>query len=450
MATNEIFNYFQSNFGKVECVSVHPGPGYRFAIVAFDDYRNAEKASRLRQHTISGSIVTVSPPNSIQEQPSFQLLNDDCILAILKHLELADLCSVASTCLRMRELAQMDFTSKYKNGALTLEECDKSVANYLRNFGSQLNSLQLSRPRDPPSHTMLDGTYILHLLAEHCSSLTDLSFYNYAFKHRSDLNTKQLIPFFSRLKKLDLSRCEISGEILSILDVNEMRLDNVSAIEDNAEVRSFNRLKRLHIDCCLGHTPRYLDWVNYSKSVEYIQLNITQSKKAESAEIYRIISKFENTRTLEVYDHNWTDIKPVIEMVKRLSHLSELTLVYRHTFTVANLSSLIRNANNLEKLIVTFDENTDKNLEYPNNVKQFEKMVHAVSQRTNRKPLDVLIVGYEKRIKPFIVELPPQTSLKIKCFDWSKTESIESLEISNKMKQILRDRGRPGKWYVIA
>lgn len=426
MATNEIFNYFQSSFGKVDCVSVHPGPAYRFAIVTFEDYRNAEKASRLRLHTISGSIVTVSPADSTQERPSLQSLNDDCILAILKYLELTDLCSAASTCSRIRELAQMDFTSKYKDKVLTLGESDKSVANYLRNFGSQLNSLLLTRPSDLPPRDALGGAYILQLLAENCSSLTDLTLNGYAFKHRSDSNIKRLIQMFSRLKTLAVYDCQIFVEFFPLLDVNELKIRGVSVIEDNAEVLSFNRLKRLHFHS-LKKGASCLKLISRSKSIEYIEVDIYENDINVVMEIYGNISTFENIRTLKVYDHDWTDIKPAIEMVKRLSHLSELTLAYRKNFTVANLWNLIRNANNLVKLTVIFDKIDNKNIEYPNNVKQFLKMANTVSQRTNRKPLDVLIVGYEKRIKPFIVELPPETSLKIKCLDRSLESTIDSL-----------------------
>lgn len=69
---------------------------------------------------------------------------------------------------------------------------DEKVADYLRHFGSQMNSIHLKRPVDVLSHRVLGGTYILHLLAEYCGSPTDLQLFHYEFRHHSDSTRRQL------------------------------------------------------------------------------------------------------------------------------------------------------------------------------------------------------------------------------------------------------------------
>lgn len=53
----------------------------------------------------------------------FSDLNDDCLLKVFKHLNLADLCSVADVSSRSRQNARSHFASKIKNDFLIVGSC---------------------------------------------------------------------------------------------------------------------------------------------------------------------------------------------------------------------------------------------------------------------------------------------------------------------------------------
>lgn len=452
MSTNEIYKYFQSIY-EVEWVAVHPGPEYRFAIVTFKDEENAKQAAQRKLHTIAGSIVTVSTAESILERPSLLSLNDDCILEIFKNLELKDLCSASNTNSRARGLAQTDFASRYKDKVFTLLENDEKVADYLRNFGSQIHSIELKRPMEIPSHDVLGDTYILHLLTEYCGSLSKLKLFRYEFNHRSDSNTKQLHPLFSRLKTLTVTSCHISDKILSIFDVNKLVLDGVTTFNDNAEMRHLTKLKTLNIIRGESRSQaHFLSLVSQSKSVANVEIDLLDAcgiYEAELSSIYEEISKFENLKSIKMYDRNRSNMESSIEMVSRLSHLSELILAYRFDFAVYHLASLVRNGHNLEKLIIIFHDREVSAMRTSCTCELFQTMDNIVSQRANGKPLKVIIVGNKKQIKQFIFAQPPAASLKIICLLRDQLESILTshnggfplLKMSNRQIQILCAHG---------
>lgn len=106
------------------------------------------KAMENEAHTIGGCRVEITVANNRhQERTNFMDLNDDCILEILsmKCLNVMDLCAVAETCHRLKEIAGRVFRREYKRCSL------KELAGYevklakriLMNFGSLISDLKL-------------------------------------------------------------------------------------------------------------------------------------------------------------------------------------------------------------------------------------------------------------------------------------------------------------------
>lgn len=129
-----------------------------------------------KNHKTADSIVN----QSIQHRSDLLIMNDDCIIEILNHLELKDLSSMANTCCRLRILARMAFSSKYRSKQVTLEESENTVEDCLRNFGSQMQSIYFKRPSNIPSR-IGDGSHILRLLIKYCPLLTRLEVHHYNF-----------------------------------------------------------------------------------------------------------------------------------------------------------------------------------------------------------------------------------------------------------------------------
>lgn len=88
----------------------------------------------------------------IQGLPSkLMAMNDHCILEIMERQSLKDLCAMAETSHRLKELAQYLFRLKYKNLNLNrmVNNDDriemKQARSLFANFGHLIESLQISR-----------------------------------------------------------------------------------------------------------------------------------------------------------------------------------------------------------------------------------------------------------------------------------------------------------------
>lgn len=455
MSTNAIYRYFQSNYGEVERVGLHTIPNFRFAVVTFKHEENVKKASQRKQHTIDGHILNVSIADEIPEQCHLLSLNDDCILEILKLLELKDLCSISNACSRLRCLAQTDFASKYKSKEFALMESDDIIADFLRSFGSQMQSIHFIRPLETPSsHKVLGDTYILHLLSKYCDSLTNLALTRYEFRHYSDSNTLLLIPLLARLKTLSLDSCILSDKIVSILVVAESILTTVLIRNDHTSERWFSRLKTLKLALQdINGSSHFL----HLNSVEHIEIGLPYFDASAPWPAYRRdplnlhifgeMTNFKNLKTLKAYTTGGFPMES-LRMIKSLIHLSELTFGYPSEFNIRDLLTLIRNGTNLERMTVIFDFDGKSNDRSHSDQGKFDEMVDIVLQRKNEKPLNVAIVGDENQIRPFDVVPADGAPLKIVCLSIVEVSFIldlplypNSIRMSTEDISVLRDRG---------
>lgn len=144
--------------------------------------KRPSKSTKLNRskYRVTGCTANKSIDNQNKLRSDFLTMNDDCIIAILNHLEVKDLPSIANTSIRMQTLARMAFSSKFRNQRVVLVETEETVEDCLRNFGSQIHSICLKRPSDIPSRQG-DGSSISLILIKHCPLLTDLKLHNYNF-----------------------------------------------------------------------------------------------------------------------------------------------------------------------------------------------------------------------------------------------------------------------------
>lgn len=220
MLADSIHEYFRRNYGEVKRVDFYTIPEYRFAVVKFILAENALKPSQRKQHTIAGRIVNVSIADEIHRQCYLLSLNDYCLVEILKCLEWKDLCAISDVCSRLAELAQMAFTSKYKNRVFKMITYDEEIEEkFLQTFGSLIQSMCLEKCRE--RHFIRDDTNILFLLQKYCGSLTTLKLRFYNFSDQSVTDTDKLIPLFYRLRKLILNHSSVSSKMRTFF--NEQR-----------------------------------------------------------------------------------------------------------------------------------------------------------------------------------------------------------------------------------
>lgn len=167
----------------------------------------------------------------------FSDLNDDCLLEVLKHLDLTDLCAAADVCRRFRQNSQRYFPfPKFKNEVLHIYCSDEHgelylrardvytpeapriclmddllcqkllrISKFLRNFGVLVKSIHISGPEND---SKIDSKYeknILELVSLYCSGTL-----NRLDIQRIDLageNEITLRPLVLHLQKLRLHDC---------------------------------------------------------------------------------------------------------------------------------------------------------------------------------------------------------------------------------------------------
>lgn len=160
-------------------------------------------SSNRKNRQAATKIVEKSTDGRIEQQCEFQTMNDYCIIEIFKNLELKDLSAAANTCSRLQTLAQMAFSSKYRDQRVNLEESEEILEDCLRNFGSQMQSVRIQRPREIRFRDG-GGIQVLSLLLKYCDSLKHLEVHDYSFLPGVNEEVKAML---SRTRFFCLSNC---------------------------------------------------------------------------------------------------------------------------------------------------------------------------------------------------------------------------------------------------
>lgn len=154
-------------------------------------------------------IKQQNAPNGLPHE--FMNLNDHCILEILERLPLADLCSMAETCVRVKQLCELIFRLKYRHFNMELLARDnnkiriKQAQNLFSNFGHLIQSLNVSRKLfafDLPLRNPFSGQRrLLKLIQNHClSSLETLTLGHFWLDPETIIES---MPIFKRIQTLN-------------------------------------------------------------------------------------------------------------------------------------------------------------------------------------------------------------------------------------------------------
>lgn len=140
-------------------------------------------------------------------------LNDNCILYVMDHLPLADLCNTAEVSKRLNELAQLSFRLKYRNLDMKLlatkdtKITTEQTRSLFRNFGALITSLHVSRKDfefDQPAQNPFKGLKtLLRLIYKHCNSLQSLTIGHFWMNMKT---VRDSVPIFKRLTTLNFYR----------------------------------------------------------------------------------------------------------------------------------------------------------------------------------------------------------------------------------------------------
>lgn len=219
MSRDTILEYFTA-FGDVNAVKIHNETICSYGFVKFTLAESAAKGLGVDSHIIGGlrvKIVAASDRHqdkitllSLNDQKTeFLNLNDDCIQKILsmKCLTAMDLCSVAETCRRLKDIATREFRREHKECDIrSLSKSDINAAQrILKHFGSEIRQLKILTAR----YSVEWPREILTSVTEHCTNNLQ-SLHLSGFGIPQDFTAK-LKSLFKNLQKLTMEECAFAG-----------------------------------------------------------------------------------------------------------------------------------------------------------------------------------------------------------------------------------------------
>lgn len=383
---------------------MHSMPDLNFAILKFKSQKDTKKATQQMQQSIYGHSVTVKGANRRDQKSYFAELNDDCVTAVLRLLDLKDMSSFANTCTRFRGLARAEFANRYKDETIVLQNTNRFMLDIIRNFGSQLKDMTLYAI---PESTHRSDFSLLTLVAIYCVSLKVLHLRSFKFLQTS--NCRQIVRFAGRLRKLVLRDCELTDRLFVAFDVPSLILKNVGVKITDAAPCEFARMQMLSLLCSnYEHDDhwRFLDLINNSKGMRFLECQNSFNRNLEK------IGSFENLTVLSLYQEA-IDMDTVIDVVKRLTKLNKLRIGDPVAFNAHHLWQLIRNNRYLSELLVLFTTRQRKCPMRRAHNSIFDEMLSLLM--AHGRELDVILIGQQIQLLHLAVIMPPNAPMAINC-----------------------------------
>lgn len=224
-------------------------------------------------------------------------LNNDCLLAIIKKMDLETLCNVVDTCDRLANLVKYYFGWKYTTldfDSLELSNTDEfvsyeTVEKVFRNFGVQLVSVSIDYISFDADNN--NPNNVLLLMVQYCVHLKSLILKDYTINRDLANNLK---PFLNKIENLELHYC-------TLLDCDLGPMVNLKKLKVN------DADSDLWSDTLWKHFPKleeaqFIDSPNLSNEaiIQFINLNPQLKRLAiircypVSTAVYRAISTLEN------------------------------------------------------------------------------------------------------------------------------------------------------------
>lgn len=313
----DILSHF-SAFGVMKSVRIRNKPTRLYGFVAFTEPKSAAKALEIEMHTIAGCRVEVSIAyRQHQHRTDLLNLNDDCIIEILECLSMLDLCSIADTSCRLREIAKRVFRRNEKDwdiiGDFRRGEV-KQAERVFVNFGSMMARLTFCYSK---------WKEFLDYVTKYCGkALKSVDFYMCFIP--DDLTTK-LRPIFKNLQELSLKKCHFAGDKTLFGDCESLvkliihQHDPVKLIYKN----TFPKLEILRFVPCDESDDDSFD---------------DESDDEEDWTFDPFLLRHKNLKELSILECNITP-SVIVDNFKRLEHF-EFTIPADTTFDLSNFNHL--------------------------------------------------------------------------------------------------------------
>lgn len=415
MTATKIFDFFEERSSNVDYVGIQTLGGIRFANVTFKTPRSAKLAANVPYYRIDYARLNVSTAEYYREETNIMALNEYCFIEIFRHATFVDSYNLSRSCHRLRLLLHMRFPEIFKNKHIILSQADDKVIDIIREYGYQMESIRLRCSLN--SSRPLSGTRILTELEQHCKMLTSLEMVGYTFCNlRSGRWTLSILC--SRLRTFKLKNGKVSDKLLPHFNVEDMDLIEIQIIRDNGEAEPMNRLKTLklreHPHVPLG--PSFLRLIKEPSPVEHLEVDY--NTKDDVGNWNHEISNHKNLKKLYSFCRGYmraTEVAMAASLIQTLPLLTEFVLGYPIELTPDGLLRLIDAGQNLDQLVVICNYKFNKRFPMNLNESRFDDMWDAVARRPNQKRLNVILVGNQHQLAPFLFEYPAEAPIKITC-----------------------------------
>lgn len=382
-------------------------------IVFFGSDDSYEKNTEVITISADSPEISVDDPN--EDGLKIVHLSDECLVKIFRHLNLADLTSVAEANVRLAASAKQVFAQVHENHRLFIRSrgdviqipewhplvdrgrctlTGQIMENMFKHFGKYLRRIKVL-------HTIIGfrGTpnfNLVKLIAEHCSeTLIELECFGrttFSIFHRID-------KAFVRLEKLILS------EILTV----ESPLKNFNKIFPNLRFLEFHNVFHVHQLVLDQQFPRLEHFGLYT--FPYVKFD-----ERHILYIQKIVAKNPQIKSLSVYDMKLIPDRLTLESMPNIERLEIGGKYIQNTpFQFGNLKSL--------KLIYS-NENQANCIEWRSLPAQLERL-EVVGFNVNEKLLNL------------VLQCPGLQSLAVMAFETFDLEHLQKIaEHLQHLKQV--------------
>lgn len=193
-------------------------------IVTFKQAEDVSNVLSVKKHRLLNksvnvlAVAAVPVPRieieKVNEIPSLECLNDDCLIEIFKMLPLTDLSSISGTCTRFKSIALTVLASSRETIDLSsIEEQNglKNTSEILVHIGSAMKDMRLKNLNK--WRKKKEWNSILNLITRNCSGpLKSLALEDFDLRTYPNMRT-----LFINLETLNLRDCTLDSSISAIL-----------------------------------------------------------------------------------------------------------------------------------------------------------------------------------------------------------------------------------------
>lgn len=212
-----------------------------------------------------------SPPDQSAPLNILNALNDKCFVNVFTHLSLADLCSVADTCIRFKMNAIQSYSLKFADAMPDVYDLC-GFESLFRNFGNKIKALSLNAGKKIHPQTL--NVYPLILNTYYSGGDGQLQKLELSHCHFENFWFERLRPIFVNLKHLSLERYPNIDVVEYCENLTTLNLWNIQVenIPNETIMKQIAKLETLTFYGC--QIPKhFFDAMEMSETLKILKVN---------------------------------------------------------------------------------------------------------------------------------------------------------------------------------